>query len=87
MDAENRLDFDGMLAALKEIPEGDVVLLHACCHNPTGFDLSREQWGQVLEVVKQRNLLPLVDFAYQASAKVSTRMPMARACWPRTSMR
>ncbi|WP_069384259.1 aromatic amino acid transaminase [Halomonas caseinilytica] len=65
VDAENRLDFDGMLAALKEIPEGDVVLLHACCHNPTGFDLSREQWGQVLEVVKQRNLLPLVDFAYQ----------------------
>ncbi|CBV42136.1 aromatic amino acid transaminase [Halomonas elongata] len=65
VDAENRLDFDGMLAALKEIPEGDVVLLHACCHNPTGFDLSREQWGQVLEVVKQRKLLPLVDFAYQ----------------------
>ncbi|MBW5798826.1 amino acid aminotransferase [Halomonas elongata] len=65
VDAENRLDFDGMLAALKEIPEGDVVLLHACCHNPTGFDLSRDQWGQVLEVVKQRKLLPLVDFAYQ----------------------
>ncbi|MFM9269132.1 aromatic amino acid transaminase [Halomonas elongata] len=65
VDAENRLDFDGMLAALKEIPEGDVVLLHACCHNPTGFDLSRDQWSQVLEVVKQRKLLPLVDFAYQ----------------------
>ncbi|MBB3188850.1 aromatic amino acid transaminase [Halomonas cerina] len=65
VDAENRLDFDGMLAALKEIPEGDVVLLHACCHNPTGFDLSREQWQQVLDVVKARNLLPLIDFAYQ----------------------
>ncbi|ATJ83089.1 aromatic amino acid transaminase [Halomonas beimenensis] len=65
VDADNRLDFDGMLGALKEIPEGDVVLLHACCHNPTGFDLSRAQWQQVLEVVKERGLLPLVDFAYQ----------------------
>lgn len=65
VDAENRLDFDGMFAALKQIPEGDVVLLHACCHNPSGFDLSKDQWNQVLEVVRERNLLPLVDFAYQ----------------------
>lgn len=65
VDAENRLDFPGMLAALKEIPVGDVVVLHACCHNPSGFDLSREQWQQVLEVVQERELLPLVDFAYQ----------------------
>ncbi|HSH85017.1 MAG TPA: aromatic amino acid transaminase, partial [Guyparkeria sp.] len=65
VDADNRLDFDGMLAALKQVPEGDVVLLHACCHNPTGFDLSREQWQQLLEVLRERNLLPLVDFAYQ----------------------
>ncbi|MDI5934226.1 aromatic amino acid transaminase [Halomonas kalidii] len=65
VDADNRLDFAGMLAALEEIPHGDVVLLHACCHNPTGFDLSREQWQQVLEVVRERGLLPLVDFAYQ----------------------
>jgi len=65
VDADNRLDFDGMLGALKTIPEGDVVLLHACCHNPTGFDLSQDQWQQVLAVVKDRGLLPLVDFAYQ----------------------
>ena len=65
VDENNRLDFDGMLATLKTIPEGDVVLLHACCHNPTGFDLSREQWDQVLEVVQSRKLLPLIDFAYQ----------------------
>ena len=65
VDENNRLDFDGMLATLKTIPEGDVVLLHACCHNPTGFDLSREQWDQVLEVVQARKLLPLIDFAYQ----------------------
>ncbi|GAB2726373.1 amino acid aminotransferase [Halomonas garicola] len=65
VDADNRLDFDGMLAAFNKIPEGDVVVLHACCHNPTGFDLSAEQWQDVLEVVRERNLLPLIDFAYQ----------------------
>jgi aromatic-amino-acid transaminase len=65
VDADNRLDFDGMLAALKQIPQGDVVLLHACCHNPSGFDLNQDQWRQVLAVVQERELLPLVDFAYQ----------------------
>ncbi|WP_425928548.1 amino acid aminotransferase [Pseudomonas sp. NyZ201] len=63
--ADNRLDVTGMLAALEAAPEGDIVLLHACCHNPTGFDLSRDDWGRVLEVVKRRSLLPLIDFAYQ----------------------
>ena len=65
VDAQNRLDFDGMLAALENIPKGDVVVLHACCHNPTGFDLSADQWQTVLKVLKDRELLPLVDFAYQ----------------------
>ncbi|WP_129139981.1 aromatic amino acid transaminase [Modicisalibacter coralii] len=65
VDADNRLDFDGMFEALKRIPEGDVVVLHACCHNPSGFDLSKAQWQQVLEVVRERKLLPLIDFAYQ----------------------
>ncbi|MHB0777191.1 amino acid aminotransferase [Halomonas sp. WWR20] len=65
VDADNRLDFEGMLAAFKQIPQGDVVLVHACCHNPSGFDLSSSQWQQILEVIKERNLLPLVDFAYQ----------------------
>ncbi|MAR73373.1 MULTISPECIES: amino acid aminotransferase [unclassified Halomonas] len=69
VDADNRLDFDGMLEALKQIPQGDVVVLHACCHNPTGFDLNHQQWQQVLEVVQQRDLLPLVDFAYQGFAE------------------
>ncbi|OLS63690.1 amino acid aminotransferase [Pseudomonas putida] len=63
--ADNRLDVAGMLAALETAPQGDIVLLHACCHNPTGFDLSRDDWGKVLEVVKRRSLLPLIDFAYQ----------------------
>lgn len=65
VDDDNRLDFDGMLAGLQQIPEGDVVVLHACCHNPTGFDLSESQWQQVLDILKQRQLLPLIDFAYQ----------------------
>ncbi|MCP3749390.1 amino acid aminotransferase [Pseudomonas sp. SBB6] len=63
--ADNRLNVAGMLAALQAAPKGDVVLLHACCHNPTGFDLSRDDWHAVLEVVRQRELLPLIDFAYQ----------------------
>ncbi|MDU9033818.1 amino acid aminotransferase [Pseudomonas corrugata] len=63
--SDNRLDFEAMLATLSQAPKGDVVLLHACCHNPTGFDLSQDQWRQVLEVVRSRELLPLIDFAYQ----------------------
>ncbi|MDD0843184.1 amino acid aminotransferase [Pseudomonas sp. Gutcm_11s] len=63
--ADNRLDVDAMLDALQRVPAGDVVLLHACCHNPTGFDLSQQDWQRVLEVVKARELLPLIDFAYQ----------------------
>nr|WP_313025930.1 amino acid aminotransferase [Pseudomonas lopnurensis] len=63
--ADNRLDVDGMLAALQQIPRGDIVLLHACCHNPTGFDLGQDDWLRVLEVVRARELLPLFDFAYQ----------------------
>jgi len=63
--ADNRLNVAGMLAALEVAPKGDVVLLHACCHNPTGFDLSQDDWRAVLEVVRRRELLPLIDFAYQ----------------------
>ncbi|WP_226477013.1 amino acid aminotransferase [Pseudomonas sp. MWU16-30323] len=63
--SDNRLDVAAMLATLATVPKGDVVLLHACCHNPTGFDLSRDDWRQVLKIVKERELLPLIDFAYQ----------------------
>lgn len=65
VNADNQLDFDGLLADLKTIPAGDVVVLHACCHNPSGFDLSHAQWHQVVDIVRERGLLPLVDFAYQ----------------------
>jgi aromatic-amino-acid transaminase len=62
------LRFDAMLASLNAIPEGDIVVLHACCHNPTGVDLTMAQWEKVIEVVKARNLLPLLDLAYQGFA-------------------
>ena len=63
--SDNRLDVEAMLAVLNEVPKGDVVLLHACCHNPTGFDLRHDDWQRVLDVVRSRDLLPLIDFAYQ----------------------
>ncbi|ROO01969.1 aromatic amino acid aminotransferase [Pseudomonas moraviensis] len=63
--SDNRLAVEAMLAVLREVPKGDVVLLHACCHNPTGFDLNHDDWKRVLEVVRSRDLLPLIDFAYQ----------------------
>ena len=54
-----------MLAVLEHIPAGDVLLIHGCCHNPTGADLSQEQWQQVASMCAQRGILPLLDFAYQ----------------------
>jgi aspartate/tyrosine/aromatic aminotransferase len=65
----NSVAFDAMLAALNAIPEGDVVVLHGCCHNPTGVDLDRAQWRAVAAVVAERALLPVVDFAYQGFAE------------------
>ena len=62
---ETRIRFDDMMAALNGAPQGDVVLLHGCCHNPTGADLDDGQWRDVVEVVSRRGLIPLVDIAYQ----------------------
>lgn len=59
------LDFDGMLEDLNTLPARSVVLLHPCCHNPTGIDLTAEQWQQVIAVVTERTLLPFFDMAYQ----------------------
>lgn len=57
--------FSAMMDCLKSVAEGDLVLLHACCHNPCGADLSREQWADVVGLCVKRNLVPLVDMAYQ----------------------
>ncbi|WP_343630499.1 amino acid aminotransferase [Roseateles sp.] len=65
-DAANRgIDFAAMLAALNAAPAGTVIVLHACCHNPTGYDLTPEQWSQVVAAVKAKNLVPFLDMAYQ----------------------
>jgi aromatic-amino-acid transaminase len=65
-DAEKRgVRFDTMLAALNAAPAGTIVVLHACCHNPTGYDITAAQWTQVVEAVKARQLVPFLDMAYQ----------------------
>jgi aspartate/tyrosine/aromatic aminotransferase len=63
--ASNSLAFEKMLAGLRRVAKGDVVLLHGCCHNPTGIDPSPDQWEALAELLAQRGALPLVDFAYQ----------------------
>ena len=58
------LDFDALMAAMDKADSGDAVLLHGCCHNPTGADYSDEQWTQIAETLAARNLIPLIDLAY-----------------------
>jgi aromatic-amino-acid transaminase len=68
-DAETHgLRFDAMLAGLETVPSGSVVLLHACCHNPTGVDLRSDEWERVIDVVTARDLVPFLDLAYQGFA-------------------
>jgi len=63
------LDFEGMLASVRKMPAGAIAVLHSCCHNPTGVDLTQDQWKQVLEVVKARGIVPFLDLAYQGFAE------------------
>ena len=68
-DAATRgVDFAAMKSRLATLPAGSIVVLHACCHNPTGADLSEAQWREVIEVVKARGLVPFIDMAYQGFA-------------------
>jgi aromatic-amino-acid transaminase len=62
------LDFAGMQRGLKALPAGSIVVLHACCHNPTGVDLDNDQWREVLQIVQSRGLIPFLDLAYQGLA-------------------
>ncbi|MET1116875.1 MAG: amino acid aminotransferase [Comamonas sp.] len=65
-DAQKRgVNFAGMLASLNAAAAGTVVVLHACCHNPTGYDITADQWDQVIEVVKAKQLTAFLDMAYQ----------------------
>lgn len=59
------LHYDGMLADLQAMPAGSIVVLHACCHNPTGVDPTAEQWAGIIKVVKEKQLIPFLDIAYQ----------------------
>ena len=63
--ATRSIDFAGMLGALNAAPAGTIVVLHACCHNPTGYDITSEQWDQVVLACKSRQLTPFLDMAYQ----------------------
>ncbi len=62
------LNFDAMRASLRAIPQGSLVVLHVCCHNPTGVDLAPEQWTEVIDIVRSRGLIPFLDIAYQGFA-------------------
>jgi aromatic-amino-acid transaminase len=63
--ATGGLKFDAMLATIRSLPPRSIVLLHACCHNPTGVDLTRAQWDQLIPLLRERELLPYLDLAYQ----------------------
>ena len=63
------VNFEGMTGTLQKLQAGAIVVLHACCHNPTGVDLSPAQWERVIEIVNLRGLVPLLDFAYQGFAE------------------
>ncbi len=64
-EATNGVRFNDLLATLKTLPARSIVLLHPCCHNPTGADLTNEQWDAVIEILKARELIPFIDIAYQ----------------------
>lgn len=61
----NSLKFDAMLETISKMPAGDVILLHGCCHNPTGIDPTPEEWRKIVEAINTRGVLPFLDFAYQ----------------------
>jgi len=63
------IKFDEMLDELGKAPPGDIVLLHACCHNPTGLDLTKDQWHLLTDIIIKRDLIPFIDIAYQGFAE------------------
>ncbi|MDC9589361.1 aspartate/tyrosine/aromatic aminotransferase [Xenorhabdus sp. XENO-10] len=67
-DKTKGVKFDEMLATFKQLPTKSIILMHPCCHNPTGSDLTNDQWDQVVQVAKERELLPFLDIAYQGFA-------------------
>ncbi|OHB78992.1 MAG: aromatic amino acid aminotransferase [Planctomycetes bacterium RBG_16_64_10] len=84
----HELAFDALIKDLQAIPAGDIVVLHACCHNPTGVDLTAQQWGQIADLIYDRGLLPLLDFAYQgfASGLAEDAAGVRAVCRPGTEL-
>jgi hypothetical protein len=72
--------FQGLLSDLRSAPEGAVVVLHACAHNPTGVDPTPEQWQGILRVVQERRLLPFFDSAYQVRGELFTVQSLLFMC-------
>ena len=67
--AKHRVDFEPMLARLEKASAGELVLIHGCCHNPCGADLSRDQWEALTQLCERRGLVPFIDIAYQGLAE------------------
>jgi aromatic-amino-acid transaminase len=85
--AENHgLDFAAMKAGLAALPAKSIVLLHACCHNPTGVDLSAAQWEEVVNIVRERDLVPFIDFAYQGFGEGITEDAVAVRAFTRAGL-
>lgn len=63
--ATHKINGDAMMETLRQVPAGDMVLLHGCCHNPTGADLTHEQWDQIADLALERGFIPFIDTAYQ----------------------
>ena len=85
--AENHgLDFGAMKASLSALPAKSIVLLHACCHNPTGVDLSAAQWDEVVNIVRERDLVPFIDFAYQGFGEGITEDAVAVRAFTRAGL-
>jgi DNA-binding transcriptional MocR family regulator len=86
--ADGSADLDALKAALADAGEGDAVLLHGCCHNPTGIDYSNAQWDEIAALLGASPVLPIVDLAYQGLGSGSRKTPTARArCSPRCRKR
>ncbi len=77
-DAATRgVNFDSMKATLNTLPSGSIIVLHACCHNPTGADLTEAQWRETIDVIRARGLVPFIDMAYQGFADGITEDALA----------
>ncbi|HEX2871592.1 MAG TPA: amino acid aminotransferase [Polyangiaceae bacterium] len=85
--AENHgLDFGAMKASLSGLPAKSIVVLHACCHNPTGVDLNAAQWDEVVSIVRERDLVPFIDFAYQGFGEGITEDAVAVRAFTRAGL-